>query len=158
MVFINYLQRFKRWGGIVKWRTDRDSNPGDGHPPTHFPGVRLRPLGHLSVAGSYPNTAAGCKRITWFAGSIFIVHLNPTIGREAAMLGHHPSSKYMEHKCAFERCRSENHNAMLTPLYNISESIAAARAAPPASTGLNVLGWASSSTIAWAIWSGLLSE
>ena len=27
----------------------RDSNPGDGFPPTHFPGVRLRPLGHLSV-------------------------------------------------------------------------------------------------------------
>ena len=36
-----------------KWRTDRDSNPGDGHPPTHFPGVRLRPLGHLSVKGIY---------------------------------------------------------------------------------------------------------
>ena len=32
-----------------KWRTDRDSNPGDGLPPTHFPGVRLRPLGHLSI-------------------------------------------------------------------------------------------------------------
>ena len=37
----------------VMWRTDRDSNPGDGHPPTHFPGVRLRPLGHLSVTGVY---------------------------------------------------------------------------------------------------------
>ena len=34
------------WG---RWRRDRDSNPGDGLPPTHFPGVRLRPLGHLSV-------------------------------------------------------------------------------------------------------------
>ncbi len=32
------------------WRRDRDSNPGDGFPPTRFPGVRLRPLGHLSVA------------------------------------------------------------------------------------------------------------
>ena len=32
-----------------KWRTGRDSNPRDGSPPTHFPGVRLRPLGHLSV-------------------------------------------------------------------------------------------------------------
>ena len=32
------------------WRRDRDSNPGAGLPPTHFPGVRLRPLGHLSVA------------------------------------------------------------------------------------------------------------
>ena len=34
---------------IGMWRTDRDSNPGDGLPPTHFPGVRLRPLGHLST-------------------------------------------------------------------------------------------------------------
>ena len=33
-----------------KWRTVRDSNPRDGSPPTHFPGVRLRPLGQLSVA------------------------------------------------------------------------------------------------------------
>ena len=32
-----------------KWRRDRDSNPGDGLPPTHFPGVRLRPLGHVSL-------------------------------------------------------------------------------------------------------------
>jgi hypothetical protein len=39
-------ERFR--GG--KWRRDRDSNPGDGLPPTHFPGVRLRPLGHLSLA------------------------------------------------------------------------------------------------------------
>ncbi len=37
-------------GFIPRWRRDRDSNPGDGFPPTHFPGVRLRPLGHLSVA------------------------------------------------------------------------------------------------------------
>ena len=35
----------------VLWRIDRDSNPGDGHPPTHFPGVRLRPLGHRSIIG-----------------------------------------------------------------------------------------------------------
>jgi hypothetical protein len=33
----------------ISWRTDRDSNPGDGHPPTRFPSVRLRPLGHLST-------------------------------------------------------------------------------------------------------------
>lgn len=31
------------------WRRERDSNPRDGYPPTHFPGVRLRPLGHLSA-------------------------------------------------------------------------------------------------------------
>ncbi len=36
-----------------EWRRDRDSNPGDGSPPTHFPGVRLRPLGHLSVVGPF---------------------------------------------------------------------------------------------------------
>ena len=35
----------RRAGG---WRRERDSNPRDGFPPTHFPGVRLRPLGHLS--------------------------------------------------------------------------------------------------------------
>ena len=35
----------------ISWRSDRDSNPGDGLPPTHFPGVRLRPLGHRSVMG-----------------------------------------------------------------------------------------------------------
>ena len=37
---------------VRKWRRDRDSNPGDSFLPTHFPGVRLRPLGHLSVASS----------------------------------------------------------------------------------------------------------
>ena len=36
---------------FLLWRSDRDSNPGDGLPPTHFPGVRLRPLGHRSVMG-----------------------------------------------------------------------------------------------------------
>ena len=38
------------------WRRDRDSNPGYGLPYTHFPGVRLRPLGHLSVAGRLSET------------------------------------------------------------------------------------------------------
>ncbi len=33
---------------VLKWRRGRDSNPRDGYPPTHFPGVRLRPLGHPS--------------------------------------------------------------------------------------------------------------
>ena len=36
-------------GFIPRWRRERDSNPRDGYPPTHFPGVRLRPLGHLSA-------------------------------------------------------------------------------------------------------------
>jgi site-specific DNA recombinase len=50
------LQTLVAGGGVnpvptqgLKWRTERDSNPRDGSPPTHFPGVRLRPLGHLSV-------------------------------------------------------------------------------------------------------------
>ena len=48
-----YFIDIKQLLNASKWRTDRDSNPGDGHPPTHFPGVRLRPLGHLSVTGVY---------------------------------------------------------------------------------------------------------
>ena len=31
------------------WRRERDSNPRYGFPYTHFPGVRLQPLGHPSV-------------------------------------------------------------------------------------------------------------
>ena len=31
-----------------RWRRRRDSNPRDDSSPTHFPGVRLRPLGHVS--------------------------------------------------------------------------------------------------------------
>ena len=34
----------------TSWRTGRDSNPRYGFPYTHFPGVRLQPLGHLSGA------------------------------------------------------------------------------------------------------------
>ena len=46
------------WFRTSRWRRDRDSNPGDGFPPTHFPGVRLRPLGHLSVGRRHRETAA----------------------------------------------------------------------------------------------------
>ena len=46
----NPSETIKRW-----WRTVRDSNPRDGSPPTHFPGVRLRPLGQLSVPGDISN-------------------------------------------------------------------------------------------------------
>ena len=31
------------------WRRGWDSNPRYGYPYTHFPGVRLRPLGHPST-------------------------------------------------------------------------------------------------------------
>src|SRR5579871_129968 len=33
---------------LISWRRGRDSNPRYGFPYTHFPGVRLRPLGHPS--------------------------------------------------------------------------------------------------------------
>lgn len=49
-----------------RWRRDRDSNPGDGFPPTHFPGVRLRPLGHLSAGSpSLPFVQTKYKGIIW---------------------------------------------------------------------------------------------
>jgi hypothetical protein len=33
---------------VLNWRRERDSNPRYGFPYTHFPGVRLQPLGHPS--------------------------------------------------------------------------------------------------------------
>src|SRR5690606_39813955 len=37
-------------GNNQDWRRGRDSNPRSGYKPlTHFPGVLLQPLGHLSV-------------------------------------------------------------------------------------------------------------
>ncbi len=36
----------------LKWRRRRDSNPRYGFPYTHFPGVRLQPLGHPSTKSS----------------------------------------------------------------------------------------------------------
>lgn len=44
-----------------RWRRDRDSNPGDGFPPTRVPGVRLRPLGHLSGACSLAASTHGMQ-------------------------------------------------------------------------------------------------
>ena len=41
--------------GTSGWRRERDSNPRDGSPPTHFPGVRHRPLGHLSGGRTKPS-------------------------------------------------------------------------------------------------------
>ena len=39
-------------GFIPKWRRRRDSNPRGGFPPAPLAGVCLRPLGHVSAAGS----------------------------------------------------------------------------------------------------------
>jgi hypothetical protein len=53
---------FRRWSAGLRsllwlsWRRGRDSNPRYGFPYTHFPGVRLQPLGHPSThsAGGKP--------------------------------------------------------------------------------------------------------
>jgi hypothetical protein len=42
------LEQFGEMIGEASWRRERDSNPRYGFPYTHFPGVRLQPLGHLS--------------------------------------------------------------------------------------------------------------
>ena len=47
---IKPLVRRCGWLRKDQWRTGRDSNPRYGFPYTHFPGVRLQPLGHLSGA------------------------------------------------------------------------------------------------------------
>ena len=48
-----------------KWRTVRDSNPRDGFPPTHFPGVRLRPLGQLSSRRCYQLKKKNCNPLVF---------------------------------------------------------------------------------------------
>lgn len=42
----------RRCHGKGRWRRRRDSNPRDGFPPAPLAGVCLRPLGHVSAAGS----------------------------------------------------------------------------------------------------------
>ena len=56
-----------------KWRTERDSNPRYGCPYTRVPGVRLQPLGPLSVASvtrlsgaQYTHGAIKCKHLNKF--------------------------------------------------------------------------------------------
>ncbi len=46
LVEISYL--CVRLGQEADWRREGDSNPRNGLPFTHFPGVRLQPLGHPS--------------------------------------------------------------------------------------------------------------
>ena len=43
----------------------RDSNPRDGFPPTHFPGVRLRPLGQLSSRRCYQLKRKNCNPLVF---------------------------------------------------------------------------------------------
>jgi hypothetical protein len=51
------------------WRRGRDSNPRYGFPHTHFPGVRLQPLGHPSVARARPGTRAEGDSTGRYAGA-----------------------------------------------------------------------------------------
>src|SRR5262249_37853253 len=51
----------KTSGYSISWRRGRDSNPRDGCPPTRVPGVRLRPLGHLSLE-KVPHYSGGTSR------------------------------------------------------------------------------------------------
>jgi site-specific DNA recombinase len=44
---------------VLKWRTERDSNPRTAFTVTHFPGVRLQPLGHLSTGPGSARKGAG---------------------------------------------------------------------------------------------------
>ena len=85
--------RGKEWGkrfcrtqsfqglGWNNWRRERDSNPRDGFPPTRFPGVRLRPLGHLSVTDAALSTPVEVAKGASVAG--------PS-GDERAIADHRP--------------------------------------------------------------------
>lgn len=63
--------------GGLKWRRERDSNPRYGFPYTRVPGVRLQPLGHLSVclAVGKPCLTAktDCKRDTAFRNRRWLI-------------------------------------------------------------------------------------
>ena len=53
------------------WRRDGDSNPRYGCPHTHFPGVLLQPLGHLSSSGCGDEPPCPCNKTnlpTWPGG------------------------------------------------------------------------------------------
>ena len=47
---------------VLSWRRERDSNPRYGFPYTHFPGVRLQPLGHPSTEARRYSRTCGRAR------------------------------------------------------------------------------------------------
>src|SRR5438067_2172325 len=63
MKTVEILETYNRAKHLSKdWRMGRDSNPrDDSSPSTHFPGVRLQPLGHPSDA-STASTSGGTDR------------------------------------------------------------------------------------------------
>lgn len=60
----------QKLSGKVIWRRERDSNPRYGCPYTHFPGVRLQPLGHPSGAGRGPAVGTGLSWAMAHVGSV----------------------------------------------------------------------------------------
>ncbi len=61
---------------VLKWRRGRDSNPRYGFPYTHFPGVRLRPLGHPST----PRRRRAARRISPCAAQAQVARLTTSRG------------------------------------------------------------------------------
>ncbi len=53
---------------VLMWRRERDSNPRYGFPYTHFPGVRLQPLGHPSAGVQRHIAFALSGATSWSAG------------------------------------------------------------------------------------------
>ncbi len=71
---------------VLNWRRERDSNPRYGLPYTHFPGVRLQPLGHPSMPagitgerGTY--SSSGADAIPQHCG--LVMSAAPPRGRRA---------------------------------------------------------------------------
>ncbi len=83
----------------LKWRRERDSNPRYGFPHTHFPGVRLQPLGHPSQirlsSASSPKFAAGRRASSANARqySRRRRERNPAVDFSGATLGPPPAVK-----------------------------------------------------------------
>ena len=57
-----------RYQRLRPWRRGRDSNPRYGFPHTHFPGVRLQPLGHPSVCAVSASEAISLAPVAAQAG------------------------------------------------------------------------------------------
>ena len=57
----SFPKKKRQYSQVKRWRRERDSNPRYGFPHTHFPGVRLQPLGHPSDrrSGALASPAAG---------------------------------------------------------------------------------------------------
>src|SRR6202022_368193 len=66
------------------WRRGRDSNPRYGFPHTHFPGVRLQPLGHPSAL-AYQNGANEAHSIGRDAGASRAGSTPRAIGTDVAV-------------------------------------------------------------------------